>query len=110
MEPVSETPPKKQRTSSVPQKAAALKPLPWRVSLQGIPSRAVGAAGILEGQLAKKISKMNTESTGERQAMSYAEIGIVFGISAERVRQIEQRALKKLRKALCKQGVKSGRF
>jgi len=53
---------------------------------------------------------MNTESTGERQAMSHAEIGIVFGISAERVRQIEQRALKKLRKALEKKGVRSGRF
>jgi DNA-directed RNA polymerase sigma subunit (sigma70/sigma32) len=54
----------------------------------------------------------NTEdgSDRERQAMSYAAVGAVLGISAPRVRQLEQRALKKLRRALVKQGVRSSRF
>ena len=39
--------------------------------------------------------------------MSYAEVGKCLGISSVRVRQIEQRALKKLRAGLLKLGVKS---
>jgi DNA-directed RNA polymerase sigma subunit (sigma70/sigma32) len=49
-------------------------------------------------------------SDRERQAMSYAAVGAVLGITPARVRQLEQRALKKLRRALEKQGVRSSRF
>lgn len=40
-------------------------------------------------------------------ALTYAQIGLRLGISAGRVRQIEQKALFKLRAALIRLGVKS---
>lgn len=43
-----------------------------------------------------------------RALMSYAEVGKQFRISPERVRQIELRALRKLRAGLIKRGVTAG--
>jgi hypothetical protein len=37
--------------------------------------------------------------------MSYKEISEILGVSTQRVRQIEKRALEKLRKALVRQGI-----
>ncbi len=41
---------------------------------------------------------------------SYAEVGAVLGISPARVRQLEQRALGKLRKRLISLGITSASF
>lgn len=37
--------------------------------------------------------------------MSYKQIAEILGVSTQRVRQIEKRALEKLRRALVKQGI-----
>ena len=37
--------------------------------------------------------------------MSYDQIAEILGVSTQRVRQIEKRALEKLRRALVKQGI-----
>ena len=43
--------------------------------------------------------------TRQNRPMTYAEIGIRLGLSTGRVQQIEQEALKKLRRAFAKQGI-----
>ena len=43
--------------------------------------------------------------TRQNRPMTYQEIGIRLGLSTGRIQQIEQEALKKLRRALAKQGV-----
>jgi DNA-directed RNA polymerase sigma subunit (sigma70/sigma32) len=50
-----------------------------------------------------------SDSSVNHFGLSYAAVGKVLGITATRVRQIELRALKKLRAELVKRGVKTSR-
>lgn len=49
---------------------------------------------------------MSLSKSDNRQGMTYAEIASELGVSVERVRQIERRALNKLRAAFEKLGLK----
>jgi hypothetical protein len=93
--------------------AGSLKP--WTASSMFLTSAGTSSAGLTESKPGASRAELKFQSSGltgllemeiDNHALrSYESIALELGISPKRVRDIEQRALMKLRRALEKQGV-----